>query len=142
MNNNQNNYSIKVIKSIAGFNAVEAIYENFRASEMLPYTKNTPLHEVVSVVIPDRKGPVEGNEQFKTNIFLVQTFHPSTIGTKQLAQETLEYLNNKRNEYDMDIISVTAGIMDEQLCSMFIVRIYTPEKKGKKHDFSDIFDYI
>ena len=142
MNNNQNNYSIKVIKSIAGFNTVEAIYENFRASEMLPYTKNTPLHEVVSVVIPDRKGPVEGNEQFKTNIFLVQTFHPSTIGTKQLAQETLEYLNNKRNEYDMDIISVTAGIMDEQLCSMFIVRIYTPEKKGKKHDFSDIFDYI
>lgn len=138
----ENNYSIKVLKSMAGISAIEPLYEAFRENELIPYTKNTPLSEVVSVVIKDRMGTVVGNAPFLTNIFVVQTYHPSTIGTKQLAQETMEYLRNKKHEYDMDIISVSAGIEKERLCSLFIVRIYTPEKKNKKYDFTDIFDYI
>ena len=135
-------YRIIKIKNMAGIYGIENQYKAFRNNEILPYTKNTPLSEVVTNVIPDRNGKTEGDESFKTNMFLIQTFYPSTIGLKNLTSGTLEYLNNKKNEYDMDIISISAGLAEDKLCAQFIVRVYTPERKNKKYDFSDAFDYI
>ena len=120
------------IKSMAGIYGIEKEYDAYRDSELIPYTKNTPLSEVVSVVIPDKKGTVGSDEEFLSPMFLVKSYHSSTIGTKSLAQNALDYLNNKKHEYNMDIISVSAGIEDDKLCAMFIVRIYTPEKKDIK----------
>ena len=130
------------IKSMAGVYKIEELYDLYREAEMIPYTKNTPLSEVVSVVIPDRKGSVEGNEDFRSPLFMIKSYHSSTIGTKPLAQNVMEYLQNKKHEYDMDVISVSAGIEDDQLVAMFIVRMYTPEKKDKKFNFDDIYDFI
>ena len=130
------------IKSMAGIYGIEKEYDAYRDSELIPYTKNTPLSEVVSVVIPDKKGTVGSDEEFLSPMFLVKSYHSSTIGTKSLAQNALDYLNNKKHEYNMDIISVSAGIEDDKLCAMFIVRIYTPEKKDIKFNFNDIYEYI
>ncbi len=142
MNLQPENYKITKIKTMAAFETIEKLYSHFRESELLPYTKNTPLTEVVTTVLPDKKGTVNGNEPFRTNMFLVQTYYPSTIGVKALTQEVYGYLKNKSNEYDMDIISISAGIVEDKLCALFIVRIYTAEKKNHPYDFKDIFEYI
>lgn len=134
--------SMLKIKSMAGIIGIQDIYNTYRDAELIPYTKNTPLSEVVNVVIPDKKGKIEGNENFLTPLFMVKSYHSSTIGTKQLAQNTMDYLQNKKHEYNMDIISVSAGIEENQLIAMFIVRIYTPEKKGQKFNFNDIYEFI
>lgn len=135
-------YKMTKIKNLAAIPQIEKIHSRFKESELLPITRNTPISEVISTVLPDRKGGVTGTEPFKTNMFLVQTYYPSTIGTKLLTQAVNDYLKNKSNEYDMDVISITAGIVEDKLCAMFIVRIYTPEKKDHPYNFEDIFDYI
>lgn len=134
--------SVLKIKSMAGIFGIEKIYNAYRDAELIPYTKNTPLSEVVSVVIPDKKGTITGDEDFLSPMFIVKSYHSSTIGTKPLAQNVMDYLQNKKHEYSMDIISVSAGIEDDKLCAMFIVRMYTPEKKNKKYNFNDIYEFI
>lgn len=130
------------IKSIIGIYEIEKMYRAYQDAELVPYTKNTPLSEVVTVVMKDRMGEALGTDPFITNMFIVRSYHPSIIGTKVLAQETMDYLEQKKNEYDMDIISVSAGIEDDKLSSMFIVRIYTPESPDKPYYFDDIYDFI
>ena len=130
------------IKSIIGIYEIEKIYGTYRDAEMIPFTKNTPLSEIVSVVIKDRMGDALGTDPFITNMFIVRSYYPSTIGTKALAQNVMDYLKYKQQEYDMDIISVSAGIEDSKLCAMFIVRIYTPESITKPYYFDDIYSFI
>ena len=130
------------VKSIIGIYEIEKLYEPFRNAELIPFTKSTPLSEIVTVVIKDRMGTALGTDPFISNMFFVRSYHPSTIGTKVLAQNVMDYLQYKSQEYDMDIISVSAGIEDDKLCAMFIVRVYTPERPDVPYYFDDIYNFV
>lgn len=138
-------YKVSIIKSAAGLVKLDKDFKKYKESELMPYAKNTPLSEVATEVLKDKKG-VNRDGTFKSPLLCVFTMHPTTIGVKPLTQNIKDYLAKKsKDTYKMDIISIMAGIMEEQLCAVFVVRVYgsyNNEDSKKKIEFKDIFEYL
>lgn len=138
-------YKVINIKSAAGLVKLDTELSDYKDSEIMPYAKNTPLQEVATEVLKDKQG-IKADGTFKSPLLVVYTLHPTTIGAKQLTQNIKDYLSEKKKStYKMDIISIMAGLKEEQLCAVFIVRVYAAyneEDAMRKIEFRDIFAFL
>lgn len=138
-------FNMFAIKDMKGLDAVLPTIKRYSPdSELVAYAKNTPYDELISIVLPDKEEPVLSGS-FKNYVFLVQTYHPSSLGRRTLSAAVLQYIESKRNTYDMDLLSIRTSVISSYLSSIFLVRVYNLDlSRGQKAwpDFSDIFAYI
>ena len=139
-------FKMYAIKDMKGLNTILPIINQYSSdSELVAFAKNTPYQELVNVVLPDREG-VSPDGSFKNDVYFVQTYHPSSIGRKALSASILQYIESKKNDYDMDILSIKTSVINSYLSSVFMLRVYnlqvTADGKKEWPNFSDIFAYI
>lgn len=118
-------------KAIKGLQKTEIKYRKEDFSEMLPYARNTSFQEIALTVIKDRDGA------WVNPLYIVQSNHTTTIGVDALNRKTNEFLELKKKEYPMDILSVSAGMDGDHLSVVMFLRIY-----GEKPRFSELYDYL
>ena len=127
-------FKMYAIKDMKGLNTILPIINQYSSdSELVAFAKNTPYQELVNVVLPDREG-VSPDGSFKNDVYFVQTYHPSSIGRKALSASILQYIESKRNDYDMDILSIKTSVINSYLSSVFMLRVYNLQvtADGKK----------
>lgn len=119
------------LKASSGLRKAEAVYRKFPKNEIIPFAKNTPFAEIAENVIPDRDGP------YHNPIYLFQSSHITTIGVASLSRKTKEFLEKKKRDFPMDILSVSAGMDGDHLSVTALVRVY-----DKKPRFGDLYTYL
>jgi Flp pilus assembly protein, ATPase CpaF len=136
-------YSIKDMKGLE--KALPMIEKYSPDSELVAYAKNTSYEELINIVIPDRCGKAQDGT-FNSPVFLIQTFHPSSMGRRKLSSSVLQFIEAKKNDYDMDLLSIRTSVINSYLSAIFIVRIYnlgkTADGKTAWPQFEDLFAYI
>ena len=110
---------------------LEKKYRAYPESEIIPYARNTSFVEIAENVVPDRDAP------YAHPLYLFTSRHSTTIGVRTLARKTKEFLEKKREEQDMDILSVSAGMDEDRLMVVALVRVY-----GKKPKFAELSGYL
>jgi hypothetical protein len=110
---------------------LEKKYRAYPEAEIIPYARNTSFVELAENVVPDRDGP------YANPLYLFTSRHSTTIGVRTLARKTKEFLEKKREEQDMDILSVSAGMDEDRLMVVALVRVY-----GKKPKFAELSGYL
>ena len=119
------------ITGATGLKKGEVKYRKFPEAEIIPFARETSLVEVATQIKPDRDGP------WKHPLFMFTSRHRTTIGNSTLCRKTNAYLEIQKEKYDMDILSVSSGMVDNTLEVMFLVRIY-----GKIPDFRGLYEYL
>ena len=125
------------INADAGLYAIEKEFAKYKQNEYIPFAKGTSLIEVCRNVFPDKQGT------WANPVFVCEVRQITTIGITELTKRVKNYLENKINDgiYDMDILSIMAGIIDDKISVVFFVRIYgIPD--GQYCNFEDINDFI
>ena len=110
---------------------LEKKYRIYPEAEIIPYARNTSFVEIAENVVPDRDGP------YAHPLYLFTSRHSTTIGVRTLARKTKEFLEKKREEQSLDILSVSAGIDEERLMVVALVRVY-----GEKPRFAELSGYL
>ena len=110
---------------------LEKKYRIYPEAEIIPYARNTSFVEIAENVVPDRDGP------YAHPLYLFTSRHSTTIGVRTLARKTKEFLEKKREEQSLDILSVSAGIDEERLMVVALVRVY-----GQKPRFAELSGYL
>lgn len=114
-----------------GLIRLENTERKYRENEIIPFAKNTPFLEIAERVIPDKDGPWEHD------LYFFRTRHVTTIGSHSLCRKTKKYLEMMMEECPMDILSITAGMEGDQLCTQFLVRSY-----GGQPNMKGLFSYL
>ena len=122
-NNPEKKLNGMTIKNLSGLKKAEARYRGYYDGEIIPYAKNTTFAELVETVIPDRAGP------WANPLCYFITRHMTTIGGFVLSRKIKEYLETRKQECDMDILSVTTGMDHDRLCAQTLIRVYGDPKK-------------
>lgn len=114
-----------------GLEKAEIKYRRKNFTEIIPYAKGTKFVELATTVIQDKSGP------WKHPLFLFQSKHTTTIGVDALCRKTKDFLEEKSLESPLDILSVSAGLENDYLCVVALVRVYK-----EKPRFGDLYDYL
>lgn len=128
-----------IVKARLSLEQVERQQRRFRDAEVVPYAKGgTSFVEMAETVFPDSPAP------YSHPLYLLTSRHPTTIGISALAKKTMEFLEGKKREFRMDILSVSAGIDGDQLMAMALVRVYEKDGNGKdkKPKMSELSEYL
>lgn len=110
---------------------MEAEYRIFKKNEIIPFAKGTSFKEIAENIIPDKDGG------YSNPLFIFESKHTTTIGVAALSRKTREFLELKKKTYDMDILSVSAGMADSQLSVVVLLRAY-----GEKPKFRELYDFL
>ena len=81
--------------------------------------------------MPDKDGP------YANPLYLFTSRHSTTIGVRTLSRKTKEFLEKERAKSGIDILSVSAGIDEDRLMVVALVRVY-----GKKPKFADLSGFL
>ena len=119
------------IKSPVELHKAEELYRINRENEVVSVARATSFNEIASKVIPDRDGP------WAHNLYLFRSIHQTTVGNTALCRGTLRFLEEKKKDYDMDILSVSSGVRDNALEAVFLLRPY-----GQIPDLRQLYDYL
>ena len=118
-------------KTKSGLEKAEIKYRRKTFTEIVPYAKGTKFVELANTVIPDKDSP------WKHPLFLYQSKHTTTIGVDALCKKTYEFLEEKNRTNPMDILSVSAGLEEDYLCVVALIRVYE-----EKPVFRDLYNYL
>ena len=110
---------------------LEAKYRAYPEAEIIPYARNTSFVEIAEHVVPDKDGP------YANPLYLFTSRHSTTIGVRTLSRKTKEFLEKERAKSGIDILSVSAGIDEDRLMVVALVRVY-----GKKPKFADLSGFL
>lgn len=119
------------VKAKAALQKMEVKYRRFPEAEVIPYAKNTSFVEIAENVVPDKDGT------YAHPLYLFASRHATTIGVAALSRKTREFLEEKKENYPMDILSVSAGMDTDRLMVVALVRVY--EEKPR---FSELRVYL
>ena len=110
---------------------IEATFRLHPEGEAVPFAKNTHYTDLAEHVFPDKDGA------YTNPLYLFISNHPTTVGVRNLARKTKEFLEMKQHECQMDILSISAGMEATKLNVVALVRVY-----GEKPRFGDLYDYL
>ena len=110
---------------------LEAKYRAYPEAEIIPYARNTSFVEIAEHVVPDKDGP------YANPLYLFTSRHSTTIGVRTLSRKTKEFLEKERTKSGIDILSVSAGMDEDRLMVVALVRVY-----GKKPKFADLSGFL
>jgi len=102
----------------------EAVERKYRENEFLPFAKGTKFPELSERVFPDRDGQPLEDGTLRHPLYLYKTIHQTINGSMGLCRKIKQYLDEKKKSYDMDVLSITAGLDGDKLCSQFLIRPY------------------
>ena len=125
------------ILGLSGLEKAESKYRKKNAIEAVPFAKNTSYKEIAHTILPDKDG-IKENGLYSNPLYICKSKHVTTIGSTRLCNKTLEYLNSLKEEYPMDILSVSVCMETQELSVTFLIRLYTPDVPK----FSDIYSYF
>ena len=115
----------------AKIRAIEKKHRIFPHAEIIPFARNTSFMEIVETVMRDHDGP------YKNIIYHFESKHATTIGVNELSKKTKEFLELKKRDHEMDILSISAGMDNDRLSVRALVRCY-----GEKVIFSELYDFL
>lgn len=118
------------IENVASLVAAEQQFRKFPDNEFYPFAKNVPFEEIARIV-PDQNGP------WSNPLYIIETRHVTTIGTGELIRKAVQFLEESKEQYPMDILSVSAGVDGNQISLQILVRPYGKVVKIKK-----IYSYL
>ncbi len=119
------------VRNKASLQQLEKDYRHYETAETMPFAKWTSFAEIAEVVVPDKDGP------WKNPLTFYESEHSTTIGGDSLCKKTRDFLELQKEECDMQILSISAGMKGSNLCVDILIRCY------KKHpDFSNFLAYI
>lgn len=118
------------IENVASLVAAEQQFRKFPDNEFYPFAKNVPFEEIARIV-PDQNGP------WSNPLYIMETRHVTTIGTGELIRKAVQFLEESKEQYPMDILSVSAGVDGNQISLQILVRPYGKVVKIKK-----IYSYL
>lgn len=125
------NYASKgEITSLESLNKAEKIYRKFPDNEFIPFSRNVPFREVVEI-IKDKDGP------WKNHLYIIETRHVTTIGINNLMREASKFLEESKENYPMDVLSISAGVENDYLDLIILIRAY-----GKPVRIKNIFNFL
>ena len=110
---------------------LETRYRIYPEAEIIPYARNTSFVEIAEHVVPDRDGP------YANPLYLFTSRHSTTIGVRTLSRKTKEFLEKERTKSGMDILSISAGMDEDRLMVVALVRVY-----GKKPKFAELSGFL
>ena len=125
------------ISGASGLEKAESKYRRLDGIEGIPFAVGTSYKEIVEKILPDHDGIGE-NGNYKNPIYICESKHITTIGRRRLCNKTVEFLKKIGKEYPMDILSVSATLVDSRLSVVFLIRLYT----NKVPKFSKLYDYL
>ena len=117
------------VTSAAKLRAVEKKYRRFYDNEIIPFAQRTSFVEVAEVVFPDRDGAWEHPLHFYI------TKHFTTTGIQTVCKKIKKYLEEQKKK--IDILSITAGLEEDQLHAQFLIRVYDKAPK-----IGGLFEYL
>lgn len=121
------------IQSLEALKSAEKMTRKFPASEYIPYAKNVSWEEIATRIRPDKGKPWEHP------IMVTTSRHVTTIGVENLIRKASEFLlsYNNRPEYEIEVLSITAGVDDNKLALTTLFRSYK-----KDIHIKEIFKYL
>ena len=121
------------IQSLEALKSAEKMTRKFPASEYIPYAKNVSWEEIATRIRPDK------GEPWEHPIMVTTSRHVTTIGVENLIRKASEFLlsYNNRPEYEIEVLSITAGVDDNKLALTTLFRSY----KENIH-IKEIFKYL
>ena len=122
---------IGIIRNAQAADKAETLYRHFPDSEIIPFARRTHYHEIAANIIPDHDGP------WNHPLYVFESSHVTTIGVQLLMKKTKEFLEEKKKQYPMDILSISAGMQGPRLVVTALVRVY-----GEKPRFGDLYAYL
>ena len=110
------------IQSLEALKSAEKMTRKFPASEYIPYAKNVSWEEIATRIRPDK------GEPWEHPIMVTTSRHVTTIGVENLIRKASEFLlsYNNRPEYEIEVLSITAGVDDNKLA---LTTLYSSYKK-------------
>lgn len=124
-----------VMRSYGALDAAEKKYRKFKNCEVVPFAKNTSFAELAKTVFPDKTGAGPSVNSF----YIVESFHLTTIGVENLAKKTYDWLCEKGSEDQFDVLSVSAGLYEDRLSTVYLIRAYDDKQIP---DVLELFDYL
>ena len=121
------------ITNLEDLKRAEKLTRKFPASEFIPFAKNTPWEEIATTIQPDKNGA------WVTPIIVTTSRHVTTIGVENLIRKASEFLlhYNEHPDYEIEILSITAGVDDNKLALTTLFRSYKKDIHIKQ-----IFRYL
>lgn len=125
--------------ALSGLNLAEEKFRKNLTYEAIPYAKGTRYVEIATSILPDRKSKVRTAE-FAHPIFVVKSYFETTIGIARLCTRIFDYLKRISNDTDIDILSISAGMEDDLVVVVYLVRAY--EKSRFLETPSGIYQFL
>ena len=117
------------VTSDAKLRHVENKYRKYMDNEIIPFAQRTPFVEVAEIVLPDHDG------EWAHPLHFYMTKHLTTTGIQPVCRKIKQYLEEQKK--NIDILSITAGMEDDQLHAQFLIRVYDKAPK-----ISGLFEYL
>ena len=124
------------IKDINGLPKIEAKYRSETNMEILPYAKDTSYRELATRIIPDKDATFE--TPIVHALYVLKTIHVVRMGLQALLAKINEYLELRKKDYPMDILSISGGRGKNSLYSIIFIRPYT----DKMPNFYTLYDFL
>lgn len=125
---NLNTYEIENEQEL---NDIEAKFRRNKENDFMPWGKGTSFSEIANTVLPDKAGV------WKTKLYYERSTHKASLGISNLCYLANEYLNNFGEMFPIDILSISAEMVNGKIELGCLVRPYTDFFK-----FDGFFDYI
>ncbi len=97
---------------------LENHYRNNSFFEALPFATNTPFDEIAEHIIPDERGT------WTAPVLYYISKHNSLTGTRDLCRKAEEWYRLESVKTHMNILSVSAGMENDNLYLKVLVRVY------------------
>ena len=124
----------KIVSEKALFEA-ERRYRKYPGGEVVPFAIGTSYTELAYTVFPDPCGcPMTEHP-----LYCIETFHKAAIGAEELAEKTRQWLEEKRKDQEIEILSVCSGFNGRDLSLTVLIRAFKDESIP---DFSELFEYL
>ena len=103
--------------------AAEAAFRKFPENEFVPFAQQTPFEEIVTLLKDSSGEPVNG--KYRNPLYIFETRHVTTVGVAELIRKAASFLEESKENYPMDVLSISAGVDGNQLSLQVLIRAYT-----------------
>lgn len=121
----------KPAKPRESLRTVEEMYRKFPENEIMPLAKDTGYVELAERVVRDKDG------LYAHPLFLFASKHDPAIGIETISKLTHLFLENRKEIYPMDILSISAGMDGDKISVIALVRVYK-----NKPSFRELYKFI
>ena len=114
--------------------AAEAAFRKFPENEFVPFAQQVRFEEIVNLLKDSSGEPVNG--KYRNPLYIFETRHVTTVGVAELIRKAASFLEESKENYPMDVLSISAGVDGNQLSLQVLIRAYTEKPVRIKRIFT------